>query len=309
MSFLAPDRLVFLLLPAGALVWYALALTRRKRHAVRFSDVELFDRVAPDRPGLRRHVAAAALVVALVAVVVSFARPVTAVSVPREQATLVLAIDVSLSMDAGDVAPSRIEAAKEAALRFLELAPEELDVGVVAFAGVALPAVVPTTDRSATAAAVRSLTLAEGTAVGEAIFASLTLLGDHRDAPAAVVVLSDGETTVGRPETEAVGAAIASGVPVSTVSFGTAEGTIVFSGEAVPVPVDTGALRQVAEDTGGSFTEAASAGELQGILDDIGSGIGLEEEHRELWEFFLAGGIVALVAAAAMSLMWFSRLP
>jgi Ca-activated chloride channel family protein len=302
--------LVFLILPAGAMVWYLLALTSRKRHAVRFSDLELLDSVAPDRPGWRRHLSAVAAVLSLLALAVAFARPVTAVAVPRERATLVLAIDVSLSMEADDVEPTRIDAAKEAALAFLDLAPEELRIGVVAFAGVALPAVAPTTDRGAAARAIQALTLAEGTAIGEAIATSLEVVaGEGEGVPAGVVVLSDGETTVGRPDLEAAAAAADLGVAVSTVSFGTEDGFIVLDGETVPVPANNGALQQVAENTGGTFSEAVSAEELERILATVGSDLGTETEQREIWEWFLAGGLVTLTLAVATSLLWFQRIP
>lgn len=309
MSFLAPDRLLFLLLPIGALIWYLVALTRRKRYAVRFSDFELLDQVAPDRPGWKRHLAAAATVMALAAFVFAFARPVMAVQVPREEATLVIVMDVSLSMDAADVDPTRIDAAKAAAATFLELAPEDLRVGVVAFAGVAVTAASPTTDHAAVAATVDRLSLAEGTAIGEGIFTGLEVATLEGEIPAALVVLSDGETTVGRSELEAAREAARLGLPVSTVSFGTQNGTIEYQGETIPVPANEGALAEVADLTGGTFTEAASAAEFQAILDQVGSDIGFETEDREVWEWFLALGLVTLVAGAASSLLWFQRLP
>ena len=310
MSFLAPARLVFLVLPVGALVWYLVASSGRKRHAVRFSDLDLLDSVAPDRPGWKRHLSAGAAVLSLLALTLAFARPVMAVAVPRERATLVLAIDVSLSMDAADVDPTRIGAAKEAARAFLDLAPEDLRIGVVAFAGVALPVLAPTTDRAAADRAVRTLTLAEGTAIGEAIYTSLGVVAaEGEETPAAVVVLSDGETTVGSPDVEAAAEAATMGVPVSTVSFGTQQGTIVLDGETIPVPANNGALQAVADTTGGTFSEAASAAELESILETVGSDLGTETENREVWEWFLAGGLVTLTLAAAVSLLWFQRLP
>lgn len=310
MTFLAPARLVFLALPVGALLWYLVALGSRKRHAVRFSDTDLLDQVAPDRPGWKRHLSAASIVLALGALAVAFARPAMAVQVPRERATLVIAVDVSLSMEADDVTPTRIDAAKEAALRFLQLAPEELRIGIVAFSGVAVPVTPPTTDRVATAAAVRGLALGEGTAIGEAIHAAVQVAaGEGDEVPAAVVVLSDGETTVGRPDLVAAEEAVEAGIPVSTVSFGTQDGFIVFDGETVPVPANDGALRDVADLTGGTFAEAASAEELEAILATVGSELGTDTEQREVWEWFLAAGLVALTAAGATSLLWFQRLP
>jgi Ca-activated chloride channel family protein len=312
-SFLAPDRLWLLLLPAAAVVGYLVMLRRKQRYALRYSDLELIDKVAPDRPGWRRHIPAIGFLLAIGALVLSLARPVTAVQVPQEQAMVVVAIDVSLSMEADDVAPSRIEAAQEAALNFVELAPEELRIGIVGFAGVALPAVAPTTDRDSVRTAIERLTLAEGTAVGEAIAASVDLIArevvEDEEIPAAVVLLSDGTTTMGRSPEEAALAAADAEIPVSTISFGTDDGTIVFQGEVVPVPPDEAALRDVADTTGGRFFAAASSQELQQILDDVGSEVGFTTEDRELWEWFLLAGVVILALAGGASLIWFSRLP
>jgi len=308
-SFLAPARLLFVLLPVGALLWYAIALRMRKRHAVRFADISLLDSVAPDRPGWRRHLAAVAFVLALLAFVLAFARPVMAVAVPVEQARLVLVLDVSFSMAADDVSPTRIDASREAALSFLELAPGDLEIGVVAFSGVAVPAVVPTTDREIVATAIEGLALGEGTAIGEGIYAGLEMAVTEDDMPSALVVLSDGETTVGRSEVDAASEAATLGIPVSTIAFGTQAGTIFFQDQVVPVPVNEGALRDVARQTGGTFSEAASAEEFEAILDNVGSELSFETEEREVWEWFLAGGIVALTLAGATSLLWFQRLP
>ena len=313
MSFLAPDRLWLLLIPAAAIVGYLVMLRRKQKYALRYSDLELIDKVAPDRPGWRRHLPVVGFLLAIVALVMALARPVTAVQVPQEQAMVVVAIDVSLSMEADDVAPSRIEAAQEAALAFVELAPEELRIGIVGFAGVALPAVAPTTDRDSVRTAIERLTLAEGTAVGEAIVASVDLIESEavegEEVPAAVVLLSDGTTTMGRSPEEAALEAADAAIPVSTISFGTDDGTIVFQGEVVPVPPDEPALRGVADATDGRFFTAASSQELQQILDDVGSEVGFTTEDRELWEWFLLGGVVLLALTGVASLVWFSRLP
>jgi len=312
--FLLPARLWLLLLPAWFVAAYLVALGRKHRHVVRFTTVELLDRVAPDRPGWRRHLPAALFVGALAVTAVALARPVTTVRVPREEATVIVAVDVSLSMQATDVPPSRLEAAQEAARRFVDLAPGSLRVGLVPFAGSALPAVAPTTDKAEVKAGIDRLRLAEGTAVGEAIYAALDLVAREEqdvgeDVPAAIVVLSDGTTTMGRDSAAAAQAAAAAGVPVSTISFGTASGAITYQGDLIPVPPDEAALRAVAEATGGRFFTAASVAELQQILDDIGSRIGFVSVDREVWEWFLAAGLVFLVAAGAGSLLWFSRLP
>ena len=314
MSFLAPDRLLLLALPLIGALAYVVTMRRQRKYAVRFTNLELLDSVAPNRPGWRRHVTALVLLIAVASLVLAFARPLMAVQVPREQAALILAIDVSLSMDADDVGPNRLEAAQAAAFDFIELAPDDLRIGIVPFASVALPAVPPTVDRAAAHAAVARLSLAEGTAIGEAIYTSLDLAAgevteDGESIPAAIVVLSDGETTVGRSEIDAADEALTEGIPVSTVSFGTRTGTIVYQGEVVAVPANEGALRQVADTTGGRFFTAVSAEELGQVFDDVGSEVGFATEQREVSEWFLGAGLLILVLAAAGSLLWFSRLP
>ena len=148
MSFLEPARLLLLVLPLAGVAAYIVSLRRREKYAVRFTNLDLLDKVAPERPGWRRHAPAAVLMLGVVALVLAVARPVYAVEVPRDEATVILAIDVSLSMEADDVAPRRIDAAREAARHFLELAPEELKVGIVAFSGTAAPVLSPTRDRT-----------------------------------------------------------------------------------------------------------------------------------------------------------------
>jgi Ca-activated chloride channel homolog len=312
MNFLSPDRLVLLLLPVALVVlWWALG-RRRSDYAVRFTNLELLDRVVPRRASWRRWVTVGALLAGVVAVVVAFARPVVAVPVLREQAAVVLAVDVSLSMAAEDVAPSRIEAARAAARRFVEEAPENLQIGLVAFAGTALPVVAPTADRTPTLSAIDRLGLGQGTAVGEAIYSSIDLVASLDEGegppPAMVVVLTDGTSTVGRPDAEAAEAAAEARIPVSTVAYGTPLGSIEFQGQRVAVPVDEGSLRRVAEITGGRFFEADSAGELGAILEGIGSQIAFETEDREIGDWFaLLGGVLVSVAALG-SLVWFGRL-
>lgn len=309
MSFLSPERLWLLGLPGLLLVGYLLFLLRRSRFAVRFTNLELLDRVAPDRAGWRRHLTAALMLVALASLVVALARPTVEREVPRELATVVLAMDTSLSMEAVDVTPSRIAAAQAAALRFLGGVPDQIRVALIDFAGDAKALVPPTTDRALLARAVAQLDLREGTAIGEAIFLALDVLAlEDRAIPAAVIVLSDGETTMGRPDAQAAAAAVAEGVPVSTVAFGTDRGTVVVEGTEIPVPVNAGALRAVAEETGGAFFSADTADELGRVFDVLGSEIGFVLEDREVAEWFVAGALLAAVLAAIGSLAWFSRL-
>ncbi len=313
MSFAAPERLVLLAVPAAVIVGWVVLRARQTRFVVRFTDLETIDRVVPRRIGWRRLVTVGGLVVGLASASVAFARPVVAVPVPQERATVILAVDVSLSMGAKDVAPSRIEAARDAVRRFAELAPDNLRIGLVAFAGTALPVVAPTDDRATLVDAVERLGLGQGTAVGEAIFTALEQLRLEADAngvlpPSALVVLSDGETTVGRSEAEAAAAARRIGVPVYTIAFGTPAGTVYVQDRLVPVPVDQGSLRQVAEETGGAFFTAASERDLRAVLDTVGSQIAFVTEERDVTDWFALAAALAVAVAAGGSLLWFGRL-
>ncbi len=313
MSFAAPERLVLLAVPAAVIVGWVALRARQTRFVVRFTDLETIDRVVPRRIGWRRLVTVGGLVVGLASASVAFARPVVAVPVPQERATVILAVDVSLSMGAKDVAPSRIEAAQDAVRRFAELAPDNLRIGLVAFAGTALPVVAPTDDRATLVDAVERLGLGQGTAVGEAIFTALDQLRLETDAngvlpPSALVVLSDGETTVGRSEAEAAAAARRIGVPVYTIAFGTPAGTVYVQDRLVPVPVNQGSLRQVAEETGGAFFTAASERDLRSVLDTVGSQIAFVTEERDVTDWFALAAALAVAVAAGGSLLWFGRL-
>jgi Ca-activated chloride channel family protein len=268
-SFLEPGRLLLgLLVVALAAAYVALQVWGRQRYAVRFTNVALLASVAPRRPGWRRHVPAGLLLLALASMVVALARPTRIERVPRERATIILAIDVSISMDATDVSPSRLEAAKAAAESFTGLLPEQINLGLVSFAGSATVLVPPSTDRERVAEAIDRLTLAEATAIGEAVVASLGSIAsvpgteDGEEVPAHVVLMSDGETTAGTPNEIAVQAAVEAGVPVTTIAFGTDEGTIEYEGETLDVPVNRDERRPSPTGTGWHGLRGSADGEL-----------------------------------------------
>lgn len=317
MSFADPLRLVAVVGVIAVVVAYLITQARRRQYTLRFTNLDLVDAVAPKRPGWRRHLPAGLFSVALALLVVAWAGPTAPVRVPVERATVIMAIDVSLSMQATDVAPNRLEAAKSAALDFLAAVPPELNVGLVTFSGVATIAVPPTTDRDLLAEAVRRLQLSERTAIGEAIFAGLDAIDlvpaapGGEPTPAAIVLMSDGATTAGRPDSEAVAAAIEREVPVTTIAFGTDEGTITLPDDPVPipVPVDRAALESIASETGGTYFSAVTAEQLEEIYVDIGSSIGFTTEEQPITAWFVGGALAALAITATMSLAWFSRLP
>lgn len=317
MSFLEPLRLWLLLGAIGLAVIYGALQVRRRQYAVKFTNMDLLASVAPKRPGWRRHIPAAVYLIALSALVVGFARPTRNEQVPRERATIIMAIDTSLSMEATDVAPTRLAAAQAAATQFLDILPEKINVGLVTFDGNASLAVPPTTDRSAVAAAIANMKLGEGTAIGEAIYSSLDAIdlvppdAEGTAPPARIVLMSDGTTTMGRDNNGAVAAAAEAKVPVSTIAFGTDNGYITLESEPypIPVPVDKASLELIAESTQGRFYAAASERQLGEVYQNIGSSVGYVTEEHEISTWFIGGALVLLIGAGGLSLLWFSRLP
>ncbi len=315
MSFISGARLWLLVGLVGLIVAYVLLQGRRRQYAVRFTNLALLDSIAPRRPGWRRHVPAVAFLLALGLMVTAFAQPARPVKIPRERATIVMAIDVSLSMEATDVAPTRIVAAQEAASAFVDIVPARLNLGLVVFSGVAQVMVSPTTDHELVKRNLENIILGPRTAIGEAVFASLGAIASVPTAPgqtpppARIVLMSDGETTIGRSNELAAAAAVEANVPVSTIAFGTDEGFVSVEGRNIPVPVNRDSLAQLAEATDGSAFEAATAKELRKVYSDIGSSVGYRTEKREITSWFVGFGLFFGLAAAAASLVWFSRLP
>jgi Ca-activated chloride channel homolog len=296
---------------AGGYVWRQL---RRRSTAVRFSNVELLRQVAPRGLGWRRHLAAAAFLASMLLLVVALARPTMETRQPLERATVILAIDVSLSMQAADVLPTRLEAAQEAAKQFVEQLPDSYNLGLIAFARTANVLVAPTKDRAAATEAIDGLELSEATATGEAVFTALEAIaavptdGAEGPPPARIVLLSDGYRTYGRSTTDAAVAAVEADVPVSTIAFGTDTGVVDIAGLLQRVPVDRVALAELAETTGGFYYEAASESELKQVYEDMGSSIGYRLVPTEITQWFAALALLLAMTAGVFSLLWTSRL-
>jgi Ca-activated chloride channel family protein len=314
-SFFAPDRLWLLAAVAALAGLYVAALRRKRRYGVRFSNVALVDKVAPRGPGWRRHLPAAVFLAMLCVLVVAFARPAAETKVPRERATVLVALDVSNSMAATDVEPNRLEAAKSAALAFVDRLPARFNVGLVAFDGSASVIVAPTTDHQAVDSGIRGLVTGPATAIGEAVFSSIEAIANFdqqagtNPPPARIVLLSDGANTAGRSPEQAAEAAQAAHIAVSTIAYGTPEGTVEVNGQLIPVPVDGPALERLAKSTNGAYYEAASGEELQKVYLDIGSSVGFRTIRREVSVWFIGFGLLAAFGAAVASLVWSSRLP
>lgn len=311
MSWFSPERLWLLAGVAALAIAYVVVQLRGNRQAVRYANLKMFDRLVPKRPGWRRHVPAGLFLAMLALLVVGFARPQAEVTVPRERATVLIAVDVSGSMTARDVAPDRLSAAKAAAHEFADGLPAAFSVGLVAFGGAGAVVVPPVTDRAALGAGIDRL--AEGvagpggSAIGEAIATSLdAITGLDDGVPARVVLLSDGSNTSGRDPLLAAGTATDLGVPVDSISFGTPDG--IMRGD-VPAPVDGRTLQQVADATGGTYFEAGNFEELRSAYADIEGLLGHQNELRDISARFIGFGLMTAILAALASLFWFARLP
>jgi Ca-activated chloride channel family protein len=318
MTLVAPSRLWLLLLVAGLAALY-LWLGRRRRHrAVRYSNMALLASVAPRRPGWRRHLPAAMTALAMAALILGLAGPTRQVRVPKKAATVMLVLDMSASMEAVDVSPSRYEAAISAAKTFVSDLPDQVRVGVISFDRRPTVVASPTADHQGVLDGLDQLTVGPGTAAGDALYAALDAISGAQQAAgivpgeddkgAAIVLLSDGVTTVGSPVTAAAQQAAARGIPVSTIAFGTEAGTVTVQGRVISVPADPDTMAQVAELTSGRFFEAVTADELRSVYEDIGTRVGYETTTRDASGGVLAVGAVALAGAYGLGLAWNGRL-
>jgi Ca-activated chloride channel family protein len=319
-SFEWPLSLVGLVLVPLLVALYVVRERRRREAAARFGNPALMPNVIDRAPGRLRYVPLAILLVALTAMLVGVARPHATVSTPREEATIVLAIDVSRSMKATDVAPTRLGAARTAARDFLRTIPEKFRVGVVSFASRATVAIPPTDDRALVEAALDALRPGEGTAIGDAVVLSARLGRNQRAEdgsrpPRAVLLISDGAPDGGNTSPEvAAHQARQAGVPIYTVALGTPDGIVeeeVTGGllRIIRVPARPETLRQIARDTRGRFFAAADDEEVRAVYEELGSKLGHRKESREVTDFFAGGSAMLLLAGGALSMFWFRRVP
>ncbi|MDV6013949.1 VWA domain-containing protein [Haloechinothrix sp. LS1_15] len=323
-GFTAPWWFLLLLVLAAMVAAYVLVQRSRRKRTLRFANLELLDRIAPKSPGWTRHVPAVLLLVALMLLTFGLAGPTAEQQVPRDRATIILSIDVSLSMEATDIEPTRLEAAQEAAQSFVEEIPDGVNLGIVSFAGTASVLVSPTTQRESAINAIENLSLARSTATGEGIFASLQAIesfsavvgGADGPPPAKIVLLADGKQTVPTQDPNdprgaytAAREAADAGVPISTISFGTEHGTVEIEGRTIPVPVDDVAMEEIARITGGDFHKAATAEQIDEVYTGLGEQIGYEVRETDASRPWIALGAIALIAAAGSSLLIGQRLP
>ncbi|WP_406278532.1 VWA domain-containing protein [Nocardia sp. NBC_00881] len=329
--FTAQLWLGFLAVVALIALGYILVQRGRHKHMLKFTNMELLEKVAPSRPSPFRHVAVALMLVGLVFLTVAAAGPTAVKKVPRNRATVMLVMDVSLSMEATDVPPSRLQVAQKAGKEFVDGLTPGINLGFVTFAGTASVMVPPTVNRESVKAAIDNIKLAERTATGEGILTALqsietlaTVLGGaETPPPARIVLMSDGKQTVPddkdvdnpRHGFTAARLAKSKGVPVSTISFGTEWGSVEIPDQdgkgtqRVKVPVDNDALREIAKLSGGDFYTASSLAELTAVYDTLEQQIGYEMTRGDASRPWLLLGMLLVSAGVVTGLLYRQRLP
>lgn len=322
-DFAHPWFFLFLLVVAGLVGLYVVVQVARQKRILRFANMELLESVAPKRPSRWRHLPAILLVASLVLLTIAMAGPQNDVRTPRNRAVVMLVIDVSQSMRATDVEPSRLAAAQEAAKQFADQLTPGINLGLIAYAGTATVLVSPTVNREPTKLAIDKLQLADRTATGEAIFTALQAIatvgavigGGDGPPPARIVLMSDGKETVPSNPDNPKGAYTAArtakdqGVPISTVSFGTPYGYVEINDQRQPVPVDEVMLKKIAELSNGNHYSAASLEQLKEVFTSLQDQIGYETVKGDASVGWLRLGALALALAALASLLVNRRLP
>ena len=321
MTFLSAWRLLLLVAPLLLLVAYVLIQGRRHTQVVKFTSVSMLDSVAPKRSGWQRHIATAGALASLVLLTIAFAQPVMAIPTPKDKATILLTIDTSASMSSRDVAPSRLQAAEDQARAFVKDLPDGVQVGLVTFDTAARLLVSPTDDHAQVLDALGNLSVGPGTATADGIRTSLAAVeGARKNASgkpgqAAIVLMSDGTPTVAadgqdpvQAANDAAGEAGKAGVPIETIAFGTADGTVNVQGQDVPVPVDVEAMKTIAADSGGRSFTAETADQLGAIYAKIGATVAYEVKTQEGTAFFAGIALLLAIGAATAGLVWNQRL-
>ena len=344
MSFLWA-RLLWLLVVVPMLVAaYVFAQRRRQRYTLRFSSLSLLKDAVGKGPGFRRHIPPTLFVLALTVVIFALARPQASVMTPSDEGTVVLAIDISGSMRARDITPTRIDAAKEAARAFVQKQPPHVRIGIVAFSSTADLVQSPTTDRDQILASVDRLRTQYGTAVGSALLVSLNTIFEGQDIfgpdpnvdpqitpslvtpdpsntppppvppgsykSAVIVLMTDGESNQGPDPLDVASRAADLGVRVYTVGVGTPKGTVLgIEGFSFWTRLDEDTLKKISRETGGAYYRASSETSLRSIYESLSQRLIVQKDMTEITAMFAAAALVLLLAAGALSLAWFNRLP
>ena len=334
MSFLWIEMLWLLLLLPLLVLIYVLLQQRRKKFALRYASLSLVKDALGRGPGVRRHIPAALLLLCIAVMLFALSRPAATITLPSQHGTVILTIDVSGSMRAEDLKPNRIEAAKSAARAFVEKQPRRVRIGVVSFSAHAALVQTPTADRAKVLAAINRLKTQRGTAVGSGILTSLDAIFEKTGedppqpapvaaddseleqitprtyAPAAVVLLSDGQSNQGPPVMEIAQKASDLGVRVYTVGVGSSQGGVIaIRGRSIRVRLDEDSLKAVADETNGAYFKADSETDLYDIYETLSSDLVFETGKTELTAVFTGFAILVLLAAGILSQLWLNRLP
>ena len=319
MSFSSPYWLLALVALPVLVGAYVLREGRRRQDAAVWTTPALLPNLIDRSPGVRRHLPPALLLGGLAVMIVGLARPHATLTVRREEATVLLAMDVSRSMGATDVSPTRLQAAKTAALHFVSKVPDKYRIGVVSFSTRAQVAVAPTVDRRLTRAAIDDLHTGEGTAIGDAV-ALAASLGKRQHVggvvpPTSVLLISDGARDGGRrTPIAAARQARAMHVPVYTILLGTPNGVVHHTlpggyTETIRVPPSAQTLQLIARSSGGEFFTASNDKRLDQVYDGLRSRLGHKRQSREVTDLFAGGAALFLLVSGALSAFWFRRVP
>ncbi|HJW50342.1 MAG TPA: VWA domain-containing protein [Candidatus Limnocylindria bacterium] len=341
MNFIFPLGLWLVLIVPILIALYIWAQRRRQKYALRYASLSLVKEALGRGPGIRRHIPPALFLASLFFMTVAVARPVTVVSMPVQEGVVILAIDVSGSMQAEDLKPNRIEAAKEAAKAFVARQGEDVSVGIVSFAGDASLVQSPTTDHDLVVKAIDRLRTQRATAIGRGILTSLDAIfendeeippsvqalqrleetggqgpmptappGGTLNAPATIILLSDGQNNQFPAPLQIIGEAISRGIRVYTVGVGSAEGTILrLQGRQIRTRLDEATLKQIAELTEAEYYNASNSADLREVYEKLSTQLVLREQKTEVTSYLTAIAAVLSILAGAFSLLWFNRLP
>jgi Ca-activated chloride channel family protein len=345
MTFLWPDMLWLLTLVPLLVAVYLLLLRRKKKAALRYASLEIVREAMGAGQRLRRHLPPLLFLLALATLLLAVARPAAVVTLPTQQQTIILAIDVSGSMRARDVEPSRLAAAQEAAKAFVADVPRHVRLGVVSFAGTAAVVQPPTHNREDAIAAIDRFYLQRGTAIGSGILVSLATIfpdagievseftgrGAGRPLPppgpggapekkefmpvppgsyasAAIILLTDGQRTTGPDSLEAAKVAADRGVRVFTVGIGTPSGDVIgFEGWSFRARLDEETLKAIADATRGEYFYAGTAPDLKKVYRSLNTKLVFEKRQTEVTALFSAAAAALVLLSACLSLLWFNR--
>lgn len=339
MSFIWPWMLLLLLFIPVLVLVYILMQRRRQKYALRYASLSLVKEALGRGPGIRRHIPAVLFLLALTAMIIALARPQATVLAPSQAGTVILAIDVSGSMIATDLAPNRLEAAKAAARSFVEKQPDTVQVGVVSFSDNAFVVQPPTNNRDLLIAAINRLQYQRGTAIGRGLLTSMQVIDELNGAPppsdnflsgeatatptpeptpypkgqfapAVIVLLTDGENNQWPDPLDIAPQVANHGIRVYTVGIGSAEGSVVrIQGRAIRTRLDEDTLRSIADTTSGQYYNASNEADLKSIYENLSTQLILKTEKTEVTAYVTGVAVILALAAGMLSLIWFSRLP